>query len=97
MSSAPIPIEQLVGNILKRIKDQDTTRELRKALSNLLERINDQIPGVAGALLLSVYPRSKPEEPLCSKGWDRNALRDQEKLRQLAEDLSHIEEVKYYE
>ena len=63
------------------------TQRFDDRLAGLLQEMQDHMPGVAGAILLSSKACSRPEAPVCSDAWDRRVFDDGEKLAKLADYL----------
>ena len=69
--------ERIIGRFLRRILGE--WRQWSEGpFRELLEQLQDSLPGVGGALLLSAWPRSTPEPAIYSSRLDIIRLQAQE-------------------
>jgi hypothetical protein len=87
--------ERIVGRFLRQVRAAGGGGGFEAPLRELLERLQDCLPGVGGALVLSAWPRSTPQPPIYSHTWDIVRLQEQDRLRAVAHYLSQIKEVTY--
>src|SRR5512139_2021802 len=87
--------ERIVGRFLRQLLGENGSASFESAFRELVEQLQECLPGVGGALLLSAWPRSTPERPIYSSAWDIIRLQEQDQLRAVARYLSQFKDVTY--
>ncbi len=81
----------LLYHALRELKKQDLSataegkaQRFDDRMADLLQEMQDKIPGVTGTILLSSQACAKPKLPVCSKAWNRKLLSEDDGLARLA-------------